>query len=214
MPIRGVLSQQHCRPSQSECFKPWPWVQQWSGSRGQRFTLLPTHVHHELTGRWRCRLLVNCFLTLRPKGHEVWKYTLCSLSSRSYFERLSCTANYRNSRVYAFLHRQHTPSPSWLLPLFATPRSCLFTLSSASETPICDLQYLITCQYRMWHSHNFQLSDFSPTKKKMQKVSNISILVMYCMYFLAALFGYLTFYGESRPDTSLEFVFTLSVDES
>lgn len=30
----------------------------------------------------------------------------------------------------------------------------------------------------------------------MQKVSNYSILVMYTMYFLAALFGYLTFYGE------------------
>lgn len=39
-------------------------------------------------------------------------------------------------------------------------------------------------------------SDFSPTKKKMQHVSNISIAVMYVMYFLAALFGYLTFYGE------------------
>uniref|UniRef100_A0A7N8XXB1 Solute carrier family 38 member 3a n=1 Tax=Mastacembelus armatus TaxID=205130 RepID=A0A7N8XXB1_9TELE len=33
------------------------------------------------------------------------------------------------------------------------------------------------------------------TKKKMQHVANISIAIMYCMYFLAALFGYLTFYG-------------------
>lgn len=29
----------------------------------------------------------------------------------------------------------------------------------------------------------------------MQQISNISIAVMYVMYFLAALFGYLTFYG-------------------
>lgn len=36
----------------------------------------------------------------------------------------------------------------------------------------------------------------SPSKKKMQCISNISITVMYLMYFLAALFGYLTFYGE------------------
>lgn len=36
----------------------------------------------------------------------------------------------------------------------------------------------------------------SPSKKKMQCISNISIMVMYLMYFLAALFGYLTFYGE------------------
>lgn len=30
----------------------------------------------------------------------------------------------------------------------------------------------------------------------MQHVANMSITVMYVMYFLAALFGYLTFYGE------------------
>ncbi|CAK6955581.1 sodium-coupled neutral amino acid transporter 3-like isoform X1 [Scomber scombrus] len=38
------------------------------------------------------------------------------------------------------------------------------------------------------------------SKKKMQHVANISIAVMYCMYFLAALFGYLTFYGEVEPE--------------
>uniref|UniRef100_A0A1A7XX90 Amino acid transporter transmembrane domain-containing protein n=1 Tax=Iconisemion striatum TaxID=60296 RepID=A0A1A7XX90_9TELE len=38
------------------------------------------------------------------------------------------------------------------------------------------------------------------TKKKMQHVSNISIAVMYIMYFLAALFGYLTFYGEVEAE--------------
>lgn len=35
----------------------------------------------------------------------------------------------------------------------------------------------------------------SPSKRKMQHISNLSIAVMYVMYFLAALFGYLTFYG-------------------
>uniref|UniRef100_A0A671VXH2 Solute carrier family 38 member 3a n=1 Tax=Sparus aurata TaxID=8175 RepID=A0A671VXH2_SPAAU len=40
----------------------------------------------------------------------------------------------------------------------------------------------------------------NPTKKKMQHVANISIAVMYGMYFLAALFGYLTFYGEVEPE--------------
>uniref|UniRef100_H3DAV1 Solute carrier family 38 member 3a n=1 Tax=Tetraodon nigroviridis TaxID=99883 RepID=H3DAV1_TETNG len=40
----------------------------------------------------------------------------------------------------------------------------------------------------------------NPTKKKMQHVSNISIAVMYVMYFLAALFGYLTFYGEVEAE--------------
>lgn len=39
----------------------------------------------------------------------------------------------------------------------------------------------------------------SPSKKKMQHISNLSIAVMYVMYFLAALFGYLTFYGMAVP---------------
>uniref|UniRef100_A0A3Q0SYT4 Solute carrier family 38 member 3a n=1 Tax=Amphilophus citrinellus TaxID=61819 RepID=A0A3Q0SYT4_AMPCI len=38
------------------------------------------------------------------------------------------------------------------------------------------------------------------TKKKMQHVANISIAIMYIMYFLAALFGYLTFYGEVEAE--------------
>lgn len=33
----------------------------------------------------------------------------------------------------------------------------------------------------------------------MQHISNLSISVMYVMYFLAALFGYLTFYGMAVP---------------
>ncbi|XP_076859390.1 sodium-coupled neutral amino acid transporter 3a isoform X2 [Brachyhypopomus gauderio] len=40
----------------------------------------------------------------------------------------------------------------------------------------------------------------NPTKKKMQHVSNISIAVMYIMYFLAALFGYLTFYDNVEAE--------------
>ncbi|NXC37598.1 S38A3 protein, partial [Penelope pileata] len=40
----------------------------------------------------------------------------------------------------------------------------------------------------------------SPSKKKMQCISNISIAVMYLMYFLAALFGYLTFYGRVESE--------------
>ncbi|XP_060766994.1 sodium-coupled neutral amino acid transporter 3a [Neoarius graeffei] len=40
----------------------------------------------------------------------------------------------------------------------------------------------------------------NPTKKKMQHVSNISIAIMYVMYFLAALFGYLTFYDNVEAE--------------
>lgn len=35
-----------------------------------------------------------------------------------------------------------------------------------------------------------------PSKKRMQKVANISIAAMFVMYLLTAIFGYLTFYGK------------------
>lgn len=35
----------------------------------------------------------------------------------------------------------------------------------------------------------------SATKKRMQTVANVSILAMFVMYLLTAIFGYLTFYG-------------------
>uniref|UniRef100_A0A452SWU6 Solute carrier family 38 member 3 n=1 Tax=Ursus americanus TaxID=9643 RepID=A0A452SWU6_URSAM len=44
-----------------------------------------------------------------------------------------------------------------------------------------------------WHQSP-PLLRHSPSKRKMQHISNLSISVMYVMYFLAALFGYLTFY--------------------
>lgn len=49
-----------------------------------------------------------------------------------------------------------------------------------------------------WHQSP-PLLPHSPSKRKMQHISNLSIAVMYVMYFLAALFGYLTFYGMAGP---------------
>lgn len=37
----------------------------------------------------------------------------------------------------------------------------------------------------------------SRSRRKMQGVANVSFLAMFIMYLLAALFGYLTFNGES-----------------
>ena len=51
-----------------------------------------------------------------------------------------------------------------------------------------------------WHQPPHPpLLPHSPSKRKMQRISNLSITVMYVMYFLAALFGYLTFYGLAGP---------------
>ncbi|KAG7280599.1 hypothetical protein CRUP_028325 [Coryphaenoides rupestris] len=67
---------------------------------------------------------------------------------------------------------------------------------SVSHDPHSDAE--VDCSPHMF-TINSQVA-LRPTKKRMQQVSNISILVMYTMYFLAALFGYLTFYGEVEPE--------------
>ncbi|XP_030632415.1 sodium-coupled neutral amino acid transporter 3 [Chanos chanos] len=40
----------------------------------------------------------------------------------------------------------------------------------------------------------------NPSQRRMQHVSNVSLLIMYVMYFMAALFGYLTFYDKVEPE--------------
>uniref|UniRef100_A0A8C5EH09 Sodium-coupled neutral amino acid transporter 3-like n=1 Tax=Gouania willdenowi TaxID=441366 RepID=A0A8C5EH09_GOUWI len=67
-------------------------------------------------------------------------------------------------------------------------------LSSQTAYTIPILAFAFVCHPEVLPIYT-ELSN--PTRKRMQNVSNISIFVMYTMYFLAALFGYLTFYGES-----------------
>ncbi|KAB5567455.1 hypothetical protein PHYPO_G00232970 [Pangasianodon hypophthalmus] len=40
----------------------------------------------------------------------------------------------------------------------------------------------------------------NPTKRRMQAIANVSILSMFVMYLLTAIFGYLTFYGNTEPE--------------
>ncbi|XP_055016433.1 sodium-coupled neutral amino acid transporter 3-like [Boleophthalmus pectinirostris] len=73
----------------------------------------------------------------------------------------------------------------------------MFTMNSQTAYTIPILAFAFVCHPEVLPIYT-ELRN--PTKKKMQKVSNISILVMYTMYFLAALFGYLTFYGNVEPE--------------
>ncbi|XP_051931436.1 sodium-coupled neutral amino acid transporter 3-like isoform X1 [Hippocampus zosterae] len=73
----------------------------------------------------------------------------------------------------------------------------MFTLNSQTAYTIPILAFAFVCHPEVLPIYT-ELRN--PTKKKMQKVSNISIFVMYTMYFLAALFGYLTFYGNVEPE--------------
>ncbi|KAM5148737.1 sodium-coupled neutral amino acid transporter 3 [Mantella aurantiaca] len=76
-----------------------------------------------------------------------------------------------------------------------TPK--LFTLNSQTAYTIPIMAFAFVCHPEVLPIYT-ELKDAS--KKKMQRVSNISIAVMYCMYFLAALFGYLTFYGHVESE--------------
>ncbi|XP_017335202.1 sodium-coupled neutral amino acid transporter 3 isoform X1 [Ictalurus punctatus] len=67
----------------------------------------------------------------------------------------------------------------------------MFTMNSQTAYTIPILAFAFVCHPEVLPIYT-ELRN--PSKKKMQQVSNISIFIMYVMYFLAALFGYLTFY--------------------
>ncbi|XP_004715233.1 sodium-coupled neutral amino acid transporter 3 isoform X1 [Echinops telfairi] len=66
-----------------------------------------------------------------------------------------------------------------------------FTLNRQTAYTIPIMAFAFVCHPEVLPIYT-ELKD--PTKRKMQHISNMSIAVMYAMYFLAALFGYLTFY--------------------
>ncbi|XP_003973416.2 sodium-coupled neutral amino acid transporter 3 [Takifugu rubripes] len=66
----------------------------------------------------------------------------------------------------------------------------MFTMNSQTAYTIPILAFAFVCHPEVLPIYT-ELRN--PSKARMQKVSNISIFVMYIMYFLAALFGYLTF---------------------
>uniref|UniRef100_A0A673Z0T7 Solute carrier family 38 member 3 n=1 Tax=Salmo trutta TaxID=8032 RepID=A0A673Z0T7_SALTR len=76
-----------------------------------------------------------------------------------------------------------------------TGRLCAFPLQTAYTIPI--LAFAFVCHPEVLPIYT-ELRN--PTQRRMQHVSNLSILVMYTMYFLAALFGYLTFYGKTETE--------------
>uniref|UniRef100_A0A8C7FGG9 Solute carrier family 38 member 3 n=1 Tax=Oncorhynchus kisutch TaxID=8019 RepID=A0A8C7FGG9_ONCKI len=76
-----------------------------------------------------------------------------------------------------------------------TGRLRVFPLQTAYTIPI--LAFAFVCHPEVLPIYT-ELRN--PTQRRMQHVSNLSILVMYTMYFLAALFGYLTFYGKTETE--------------
>ncbi|KAM8758136.1 sodium-coupled neutral amino acid transporter 3 [Rhynchonycteris naso] len=74
-------------------------------------------------------------------------------------------------------------------PAFCTPNYFTLNIQTAYTIPI--MAFAFVCHPEVLPIYT-ELKD--PSKRKMQHISNLSIAVMYVMYFLAALFGYLTFY--------------------
>lgn len=68
----------------------------------------------------------------------------------------------------------------------------LFTVNSQTAYTIPILAFAFVCHPEVLPIYT-ELKD--ATKKRMQTVANISILAMFVMYLLTALFGYLTFFG-------------------
>ncbi|KAI5109013.1 sodium-coupled neutral amino acid transporter 3-like isoform X2 [Silurus meridionalis] len=73
----------------------------------------------------------------------------------------------------------------------------MFTMNSQTAYTIPILAFAFVCHPEVLPIYT-ELRN--PSKRKMQHISNISIFIMYVMYFLAALFGYLTFYGNVEAE--------------
>ncbi|XP_021265390.1 sodium-coupled neutral amino acid transporter 3 [Numida meleagris] len=102
------------------------------------------------------------------------------------------------SGLNATLGSEHWDGPAAPLPPevgACTPS--FFTLNSQTAYTIPIMAFAFVCHPEVLPIYT-ELKD--PSKKKMQCISNISITVMYLMYFLAALFGYLTFYGRVESE--------------
>ncbi|XP_040009662.1 sodium-coupled neutral amino acid transporter 3-like isoform X2 [Xiphias gladius] len=92
-------------------------------------------------------------------------------------------------------HHNMTPAADDHTTINGTGDFCeakLFTINSQTAYTIPILAFAFVCHPEVLPIYT-ELRD--ATKKRMQGVANVSILAMFVMYLLTALFGYLTFYG-------------------
>uniref|UniRef100_A0A671WMZ0 Solute carrier family 38 member 5 n=1 Tax=Sparus aurata TaxID=8175 RepID=A0A671WMZ0_SPAAU len=111
---------------------------------------------------------------------------------------LSCMVFFLISVIWKMLsHRDFKRRD--MLEFKYTPRCWIFNLvfylNTAYTIPI--LAFAFVCHPEVLPIYT-ELRD--ATKKRMQGVANISIMAMFVMYLLTALFGYLTFYGNVESE--------------
>uniref|UniRef100_A0A8C1ICV6 Solute carrier family 38 member 4 n=1 Tax=Cyprinus carpio TaxID=7962 RepID=A0A8C1ICV6_CYPCA len=110
--------------------------------------------------------------------------------------RFSSFAPDRHAPLHDPLHSavQFTPHPQDHQDM-CTPKYFVFNSQTAYTIPI--LAFAFVCHPEVLPIYS-ELKDRS--RRKMQKVSNLSILAMLVMYLLSALFGYLTFYDHVEAE--------------
>ncbi|XP_037336828.2 sodium-coupled neutral amino acid transporter 3-like [Pungitius pungitius] len=94
-------------------------------------------------------------------------------------------------------HHNVTPAALDHAVLNATCEAKLFTLNPQTAYTIPILAFAFVCHPEVLPIYT-ELRD--ATKKRMQSVANVSILAMFLMYLLTALFGYLTFYDRVESE--------------
>uniref|UniRef100_A0A9J8BLL1 Solute carrier family 38 member 4 n=1 Tax=Cyprinus carpio carpio TaxID=630221 RepID=A0A9J8BLL1_CYPCA len=121
---------------------------------------------------------------------------LYSLQNASALAYISEAQPDRHAPLHDPLHSavQFTPHPQDHQDM-CTPKYFVFNSQTAYTIPI--LAFAFVCHPEVLPIYS-ELKDRS--RRKMQKVSNLSILAMLVMYLLSALFGYLTFYDHVEAE--------------
>lgn len=73
----------------------------------------------------------------------------------------------------------------------------LFTINQQTAYTVPILAFAFVCHPEVLPIYT-ELRN--PTKRRMQNIGNVSILGMFTMYFFTAIFGYLTYYGNTEPE--------------
>lgn len=160
---------------------------------------------HEPTGDWYLNgnvlIVIVSILIILPlalmKHLGYLGYTSgFSLSCMVFF---LCAVIYKKSVISCPLNATHTEQTEhniYTNGYNSTDESCspkLFTVNTQTAYSIPIIAFAFVCHPEVLPIYT-ELR--RATKKRMQNVANVSILAMFVMYLLTALFGYLTFYGE------------------
>ncbi|DAA29883.1 TPA: solute carrier family 38, member 1 [Bos taurus] len=102
---------------------------------------------------------------------------------------------YKKFKITCSVPELNSTIPNSTNPDMCTPKYVTFNSKTVYALPT--IAFAFVCHPSVLPIYS-ELKDRS--QKKMQMVSNISFFAMFVMYFLTAIFGYLTFYGNVQSD--------------